>query len=109
MEAGARSRAHRLQLVRRLQGPRRQHLGPPGAPGAIRSVTLLSATSLQPWRVAAMAAAIGFLAIAAFQVALALGGPLGRAAWGGSHVRLPMGLRLASAFAVVFWTVAALV
>ena len=56
-----------------------------------------------------MAAAIGFLAIAAFQVALALGAPLGRAAWGGSHVRLPMGLRLASAFAVVFWVLAALV
>ena len=72
-------------------------------------MTLLTTTSLQPWRVAAVAAAIGFLAIAAFQVALALGAPLGRAAWGGSHVRLPMGLRLASAFAVVFWTVAALV
>ena len=72
-------------------------------------MTLLETTSLQPWRVAAMAAAISFLAIAAFQLALALGAPLGGAAWGGSHVRLPMGLRLASAFAVVFWVLAALV
>ena len=72
-------------------------------------MTLLTTTSLQPWRVAAVAAAIGFLAIAAFQVALALEAPLGRAAWGGSHVRLPMRLRLASAFAVALWILAALV
>jgi hypothetical protein len=33
----------------------------------------------------ALAAAIGFLGIAAFELALALGAPLGRAAWGGSY------------------------
>ena len=48
----------------------------------------------------AVAAAAGFLAIAAFQAALALGAPLGRAAWGGIHARLPVKLRIASAFAV---------
>jgi hypothetical protein len=63
----------------------------------------------QPARTAAVVAAIGFLAIALFQLALALGAPLGRAAWKGSHVRLPRGLRIASAFAVVFWVLAALV
>lgn len=58
---------------------------------------------------AAVIAAIGFLAIAAFQAALALGAPLGRAAWGGMRTHLPPGLRMASAFAVVFWFLAAVV
>jgi hypothetical protein len=66
-------------------------------------------TSLQPARTAAVVAAIGFLAIAVFQVALALGAPLGRAAWKGTHVRLPLGLRTASAFASLFWVLAAAV
>jgi hypothetical protein len=60
-------------------------------------------------RTAAWLAAAGFVVIAAFQVALALGAPLGRAAWGGAHVRLPIRLRIASAFADVVWIVAALV
>lgn len=54
-------------------------------------------------------AAAGFIAIACFQVALALGAPLGRAAWGGAHVHLPPGLRIASAIAVAVWVLAALV
>jgi hypothetical protein len=62
-----------------------------------------------PRRPSAVAAAIGFFAIAAFQVALALGAPLGRAAWGGTYVHLPMGLRIASAFAVGVWVLAALI
>ncbi len=57
----------------------------------------------------AIMAAIGFLAIAAFQVALALGAPLGRAAWGGAYTRLPRRLRVGSAIAVVVWLVAALI
>jgi hypothetical protein len=57
----------------------------------------------------AILAAIGFLAIAAFQVALALGAPLGRAAWGGAHDRLPTRLRIGSAIAVVVWVLAALI
>src|ERR1017187_7244111 len=56
----------------------------------------------------AVAAAAGFLAIAAFQAALALGAPVGRAAWGGIHARLPVKLRIASAFAVGVWMLAAL-
>lgn len=57
----------------------------------------------------AMLAAIGFVVIAAFQVALALGAPLGRAAWGGAQDRLPMRLRIGSAIAVVVWVLAALI
>jgi len=59
--------------------------------------------------VAAILAAVGFLAIAAFQAALALGAPLGRAAWGGKSRELPANLRRASAVAVVIWLVAAVV
>jgi hypothetical protein len=44
-----------------------------------------------------------------FQVALAAGAPLGRAAWGGAHERLPTNLRVASAIATVVWIAAALV
>lgn len=58
---------------------------------------------------AAALAAAGFLTIAAFQVALALGAPLGRAAWGGTYTQLPMELRIASAFAVGIWVLAALI
>jgi hypothetical protein len=47
--------------------------------------------------------------LALFQVALALGAPWGRAAWGGAHERLPSKLRVASRFAAIFWLVAALV
>ena len=58
---------------------------------------------------AAMAATVGFLVIAAFQLALALGAPLGRAAWGGAYERLPARLRVASGVAVGIWLLAALV
>jgi hypothetical protein len=61
-------------------------------------------------RTAAILAAVGFLVIAIFQAALALGAPLGRAAWGGTHPgRLPGKLRGGSAVAVVVWLVAAFV
>jgi hypothetical protein len=58
---------------------------------------------------AAAAAAAGFLGYAAFQLALALGAPLGRAAFGGSHTYLPPGLRLVSVIAVLIWLLATLV
>jgi hypothetical protein len=58
---------------------------------------------------AGVLAAIGCLGIAAFQVALAAGAPLGRAAWGGAHERLPRNLRVASAVAAAVWVVAALI
>lgn len=47
--------------------------------------------------------------ITIFQAALALGAPLGRAAWGGTRTHLPRGLRIASAVATVFWALAALI
>lgn len=60
-------------------------------------------------RAAGALAAVGSLGIAAFQVALAAGAPFGRAAWGGSHERLPRKLRVASAAASAVWVLAALV
>ena len=56
---------------------------------------------------AALLAAAGFLGIGAFQVALALGAPLGRAAWGGANRIIPSRLRRASAVAAVVWLLAA--
>ena len=58
---------------------------------------------------AATLAAVGFLLIAAFQATLALGAPLGRAAWGGKHRVLPANLRRSSAVAIVVWLIAAVV
>jgi len=58
---------------------------------------------------AAAAAAAGFAGLAAFELALALGAPLGHAAVGGTHTHLPAGLRVVSALAVVIWLLAALV
>jgi hypothetical protein len=58
---------------------------------------------------AAAAAAAGFTGYAVFQLALALGASLGRAAFGGAHAHLPAGLRLVSAVAVLIWLLAALV
>ena len=58
---------------------------------------------------AAIAAAFGFLVIAVFQTALALGAPLGRAAWGGAVATLPSRLRRASAASAAIWLVAAVV
>ena len=58
---------------------------------------------------AAAAAAAGFTGFAVFQLTLALGAPLGRAAMGGAHTYLPAGLRIVSALAVVIWLLAALV
>jgi hypothetical protein len=58
---------------------------------------------------AAIIAATGFTAAAAFQVALALGAPLGMAAWGGRQRVLPGALRLASAGAAAILLAAAAV
>jgi hypothetical protein len=56
---------------------------------------------------AAWLAAAGFLGIGAFQVALALGAPFGRAAWGGANRIIAPQLRRASAVAAVVWLLAA--
>ena len=59
---------------------------------------------------AATLAAVGLVVVALFQLAIALGAPLGRASWGGTHPGvLPTKFRVASGVAVVLWTVAALI
>jgi hypothetical protein len=69
-----------------------------------------SAEDRTPRRRVAAVAAIGFLIIATFQVALALGAPLGAAAFGGANAgQLPQQLRIASAGAAVVWLFAALI
>lgn len=61
-------------------------------------------------RLASTAAAVGVAGIVLFQVALALGAPLGRAAWGGTHAgSLPTGLRVASGVAALVWGCAVLI
>ena len=59
-------------------------------------------------RLVAAVAAAGFVLVAGYQVSLALGVPLGAAAWGGVHEVLPRGLRIASAISAVVLLVAAL-
>ena len=49
-------------------------------------------------QIAALVAAIGFFGIMCFQILLALGFPLGQAAWGGKYKKLPPGFRIASLF-----------
>jgi hypothetical protein len=61
-------------------------------------------------RAATVAAAVALVGIAAFQLALALGAPWGRAAWGGAQAgTLPTNLRVASGVAIIIWTFAALI
>jgi hypothetical protein len=60
----------------------------------------------EPVRIAAVAAAAGFLVQAAFQAAIALG----RASWGGAYDgQLPMGLRIASGVTAGVYVLAALI
>ena len=49
---------------------------------------------------------LGLLAV--FQLALALGAPLGHFAWGGSHRVLPAKLRIGSVVAIVIYAIIAL-
>lgn len=61
-------------------------------------------------RVAAIVAIVLFALLIVFQLALALGVPWGRAAYGGQHAgALPVQFRIASVVAVVVWTGVALV
>jgi hypothetical protein len=62
-----------------------------------------------PPTLAATLAAAGFLVIAAFQLVLALGAPLGRAAYGGRSAELSPVFRRTSAGAVVIWLLAAII
>lgn len=51
----------------------------------------------------ALALTVILAALAIFQLALALGAPLGRFAWGGQHRVLPARLRIGSAVAIVIY------
>ncbi len=55
---------------------------------------------------AAVIAVLLLAGLAALQVALAAGAPVGHLAWGGTHEVLPTGLRIASAAAVVVYAAA---
>lgn len=44
-----------------------------------------------------------FAGLAVFQLALALGAPLGRFAWGGGHARLPTPLRIGSIISIALY------
>ncbi|MER5453354.1 hypothetical protein ABT008_01050 [Micromonospora sp. NPDC002389] len=58
---------------------------------------------------AALALVVLLALLAAFQITLALGAPLGRFAWGGQHEVLPRPLRLGSAASVVVYAVIAVI
>ncbi|MEL4319954.1 hypothetical protein WJX64_13135 [Leifsonia sp. YIM 134122] len=53
--------------------------------------------------VAAIALCVILAALAIFQLALILGAPIGRFAWGGQHRVLPAKLRIGSAVAIVIY------
>ncbi|HEY9366545.1 MAG TPA: hypothetical protein VIP55_07930 [Agromyces sp.] len=56
---------------------------------------------------AAVALCVILAALAVFQLALALGAPIGRFAWGGQHRVLPTRLRIGSAVSIVIYAVIA--
>lgn len=61
-------------------------------------------------RFAAMVVATAFIVVASFEIFWALGGSWGvSGAWGGGHDRLPVGLRVASAFAAVLLVAGAVI
>ena len=60
-------------------------------------------------RAAAVAAAVGFAALAAFQLALAAGTPWGHAAWGGARAELTGPERTGSAVGAAVWAGAVLI
>ncbi len=47
--------------------------------------------------------------LAIFQLALALGAPLGHFAWGGAHAKLPANLRIGSLIAIAIYALIALI
>jgi hypothetical protein len=69
----------------------------------------LFAPSQRAGRIAAVIATVGFAGIALFELALALGAPLGHAAYGGSTAQLSAGERVVSVVAVIVWLTAAVV
>jgi hypothetical protein len=64
---------------------------------------------VEPAPLGAITAALGFVGLGLFQLVLALGAPLGHAAWGGDSADLSGAQRLGSAVSVVFYAAACLV
>jgi hypothetical protein len=60
-------------------------------------------------RLAALVVAVGLACLVLFQLALIAGAPLGRAAWGGTQIRLPTSLRIASVGSILIYGLGALV
>jgi len=58
---------------------------------------------------AARLATVGFIVLIVFQLLLALGLPLGRAAFGGQYETLPISLRVGSLISIALYTVAIVV
>ena len=58
---------------------------------------------------AAIVLCVILAALAVFQLALALGAPIGRFAWGGQHRVLPTRLRIGSAISIVIYAVIAVI
>lgn len=58
---------------------------------------------------AAIALTVILAVLAVFQLALALGAPLGRFAWGGAHRVLPARLRIGSLVSIVIYAVIAVI
>lgn len=57
----------------------------------------------------ALALTVVLILLALFQLALALGAPLGRFAWGGQHRVLPTRLRVGSAVSILIYALIALI
>jgi hypothetical protein len=57
----------------------------------------------------ALALTVALSLLAVFQLALALGAPLGRFAWGGQHRRLPARLRIGSVISILVYALIDLV
>jgi hypothetical protein len=73
-----------------------------------REVAVNSVHADRGVRFAAAIAAVGFAGLVIFQIALAAGAPLGKAAWGGTHAHLTTGARVGSGVSVFVFIAAAL-
>jgi hypothetical protein len=69
----------------------------------------LPASRKMQTEIAAVAFCVVLGGLAVFQLALAMGAPLGRFAWGGAHERLPVGLRVGSLVAVFIYALFAVI
>ena len=80
----------------------------PMSAGSTGSLLTAAVRSSARVRLAAVLLPWGSPVIAAFQLALIAGAPLGRAAWGGTATQLPQSLRLASAVTILIYVLGVL-